>query len=682
MSTKILSQPNHENILSFIMAELAPFPARYRSTLRYVLCFVFVIFCSMTFRVPFLALSLIMVFFTAHENNVMTRLSGIILLIGATITVPVCIVIMMVTIDYPMLRISVACVIAVFSMYFMRKSKFGAIGFELGISVFYAQSFVDIFPSGEMILRSLLWVWIAVAYPILVTIVVNYFFLPSDPTKLLSEEAESQINDVLKQLRARRLNTKIPKLDLNVVERGVNILHSNLQFAIRSDKMIEQNKSRYVMRESALASLHTAASELSKLPHISLSTSEIKLIEQLEQVCLDVISVVKKRELFTLKHNLNIDVTPENSINRLLADMVRAFMIFDSADIDVQTEVNTEGHEFKHDDIVYLQFGIKTVLVALLGYVFYTGTRWVGIHTVLLTSFIVSLPSLGASTHRGINRIIGCLIGSLYALFITVFITPHLESIAGIIAVAIPIAALGAWIASGSNKSNYIGVQIFFSYSLAVMGQFGPVTDLTEIRDRIIGIVLGVGLYILVSTFIWPEREGGEIFSSISSLLRKIALTVSSEKKKFDTASIASLISLSKNRELMGRVALEPGWQYAHASVHDGMTRLLSAAQHTLASVNKLQRKINNHSVTPAELIEKIDKFKLSAESELHYLADSLDGGNEKGLVSRSGLKEAMDSIRVLGENGSLDIETYFLMKRVNEDIGILWSEVAIITKW
>ena len=60
-------------------------------------------------------------------------------------------------------------------------------------------------------------------------------------------------------------------------------------------------------------------------------------------------------------------------------------------------------------------------------------------------------------------------------------------------------AAAPEWIA-------YAGLQIAFAYFMCLLQGFGPGTDFDTIRDRIVGILLGIGVMILIFCFIWPER--------------------------------------------------------------------------------------------------------------------------------------------------------------------------------
>jgi multidrug resistance protein MdtO len=62
-----------------------------------------------------------------------------------------------------------------------------------------------------------------------------------------------------------------------------------------------------------------------------------------------------------------------------------------------------------------------------------------------------------------------------------------------------------------------------FTFAMATLETFGPVTELTEVRDRIVGIILGIIVAGLIHTLIRPEREGGIILQKISILFGRDA---------------------------------------------------------------------------------------------------------------------------------------------------------------
>jgi multidrug resistance protein MdtO len=83
-----------------------------------------------------------------------------------------------------------------------------------------------------------------------------------------------------------------------------------------------------------------------------------------------------------------------------------------------------------------------------------------------------------------------------------------------------PLLLLGAWIATGSERSSYIGTQMIVTFALATLeNAFGPVYDLVEIRDRAVGILIGTAVSAVVYTFIWPESEASALPQKLAGAL-------------------------------------------------------------------------------------------------------------------------------------------------------------------
>ncbi|EEA02306.1 membrane protein-like protein [Burkholderia sp. H160] len=196
----------------------------------------------------------------------------------------------------------------------------------------------------------------------------------------------------------------------------------------------------------------------------------------------------------------------------------------------------------------------------MVGYLFYLATGWQGIHTIMLSSLIVAQPSLGATSQRGILRIGGAALGSAIALAMVVWVVPRLDGIVGLLLMSLPVIALGAWISAGSERISYAGTQLMFTFGLALLGQFAPTTNLTEIRDRIVGILLGVSISTVVHASISPEAEGEALRQRVGALLRKLAASLRQQEDAI-SAPNALWSELADCEAMAARVALEPGWQ-------------------------------------------------------------------------------------------------------------------------
>jgi multidrug resistance protein MdtO len=146
-------------------------------------------------------------------------------------------------------------------------------------------------------------------------------------------------------------------------------------------------------------------------------------------------------------------------------------------------------------------------------YLLYTGVDWYGIHTAFITCVFIALGSTEATLRKGTLRIVGCLIGALLALFTIFFLIPHMETIASLVIVVACVSAIAGWVATGTERIAYAGLQMAFAFYYSLFPGFdgyAPDTDLTHLRDRVVGILLGLTVTALVFHYIWPEKENGD----------------------------------------------------------------------------------------------------------------------------------------------------------------------------
>ena len=154
----------------------------------------------------------------------------------------------------------------------------------------------------------------------------------------------------------------------------------------------------------------------------------------------------------------------------------------------------------------HVQFALKVTFAAMFCYISYAAINWYGIHTAFITCTFIALESTEATLYKGTLRIVGCVIGGALALFTTVFLMPHMETIASLVVVVASASVIGAWVAAGSERISYAGLQIAFAFFYGVFQGFAPDTDLDNVRDRVVGILFGLIVTGLVFHYIWPER--------------------------------------------------------------------------------------------------------------------------------------------------------------------------------
>jgi uncharacterized membrane protein YccC len=174
----------------------------------------------------------------------------------------------------------------------------------------------------------------------------------------------------------------------------------------------------------------------------------------------------------------------------------------------------------------HVHFALKVTFAAMFCYIFYMAIDWSGIHTALITCTFIALESTGATLHKGVLRIGGCVMGGALALFTIVFLMPHMDTIASLIVVVACASAIAGWAATGTELISYAGLQIAFAFFYSVFQGYAPDTDLDNVRNRVVGILFGLIVTGLVFRYIWPERTIDRLRSALRLTLRQLAKLV------------------------------------------------------------------------------------------------------------------------------------------------------------
>jgi uncharacterized membrane protein YccC len=349
--------------LGWLKRELAPTSARKIRTAIIVAGAVLCVIISMTLQVPALATSAYMVFFVSKENKLLTTVTGVGGVFVLTIGIAGTLLLYKFTYGHPELRIPGMAIALFLGMWLSRVLVMGPLGFLLGFVIAVSQSVGEEIPSPEQVVRQLLWLWVALAYAIALTVVLNLLFLPDTPK---SGEPRSK-----------------PK------------------------------------------------------------------------------SEPDGRGLF------------------------------------VPDAFSNPAH---------VHFALKVTFVAMFCYIVYEAIDWSGIHTAFITCTFIALESTEATLYKGTLRFVGCLIGGVFALFAIVFLMPHMETIASLVVLVACAAAVAGWVAAGSERISYAGLQLAFAFFYSVFQGYAPDTDLDNVRNRVVGILFGLIVTGLVFQYIWPER--------------------------------------------------------------------------------------------------------------------------------------------------------------------------------
>jgi len=627
---------------AYLRGQLAPYPGRVNIMLRCMLSSAIVIVASMALQVPELPLSLLVVFYVTQSNVVVTRLVGIMFMVGSTLAIGMSILLLKFTYDYPLLRIVTASLLFFGAVYLIRVLKVGIIFFIVAIIVIYVQTFVDRTDQAELLIRAVLWVWVAVNYPIAVTLLINTLLLPAEPQRQLKAEILRQLGEVDARLGRVIDGTPVrgPITPL-AVQQGAMALQKLLKFATMRDASYRHGMAHYLAGIATVSRLYRAASEL---PHEAevpgLSTAQLAALRQLREDCRALGTALAADTPYRRDPASPPAQGDAGAALPAAQEMQRALTALANADTMAASHPPEEPPMLAPDALTnpsYLKFALKTLFAVLICYVFYNSVDWQGAHTIMLTCVIIALPSLGASMQRALLRVGGALAGSALALFMVVFIEPHLDSIFGLLMMTLPVIAVGAWAAAGSERIGYAGVQIVFTFSLALLGRFGPTSDLTEIRDRMAGILLGVAVATFIQLAFWREAEGDSLRRKLAGMLRAIAKMLQPVDTGANAGTTPGHLDASRQQlqawavlsdceDTLARVALEPSWQ-------EGEQALLTLRAQTVLAQGRalLLAGIALHNALEAgearltdAAIDAIRAFQAQAAALLGHYADGL----------------------------------------------------------
>ncbi|MCW9462887.1 FUSC family protein [Klebsiella michiganensis] len=543
-----------QSLWPFLTRELRDAPGRANYTLRLTLSCAVLIVLFMTLHIPFLAVALIVVFYVSQPNVLMIKLVSVVFVVTVSVALGGVLLIIKWTYDYPLIRLVASVILFFCAIYLMRVlGKLGLAFFVVALAVIYAQTFPSMTSQSEILVRLLLWLWVAINTAILVTLLVNACFQQAFP----GYQFKARLVVMLRQT-ARRLSQPddgTPPPTVTEIAGQFNQLRSLYQQAARATPEIAASPQAW----QSLMAAALSCSHLTALlqPGDDHPDARRRIASQLNALADNLPAAAEVQPLIVPRDGANSAILQE--IAEVLARLARGETIpLPQGEVEKAPLLLPDAWS----NPAYLHFALKTLLATLLCYVFYTAADWQGIHTIMLSCVIVAQPGLGATMQKTWLRIGGALLATLIALLLIVFVQPRTDSLSGLLAMTLPVFALAAWIAAGSERIAYAGIQIGFTFALAFLSWFGPLSNLTELRDRVIGILLGVLVSSIVHLYLWPDSEAPQLKARLAQLYRQLAQTLAARDD--EVQQVPLFAALTESETLINRVAAEPLGTYAH----------------------------------------------------------------------------------------------------------------------
>jgi multidrug resistance protein MdtO len=108
-------------------------------------------------------------------------------------------------------------------------------------------------------------------------------------------------------------------------------------------------------------------------------------------------------------------------------------------------------------------------------------------------------------------------------LFALVYAFPNVDGLGGFWLVFAAGTAVAAWINFGTPRVSYGGYQTGLTFYKAVFQGFGPAVSPTVLRDRLLGVALGLIVFGLLEHVLWPVRAADRMRERLADVFRSLA---------------------------------------------------------------------------------------------------------------------------------------------------------------
>ncbi|MFC4278508.1 FUSC family protein [Achromobacter aloeverae] len=519
-----------------LAALLAPFPGRGAMSLRLALICALAVLVAALYGTPEMALSAYVVFFLNRSDRVTSIILVLLMMTLVTLLIGLVMLIAMASLDYPVLRLGFMAGLSFVLLYLTSASKLRPVGGIIAMVVGFALDELGLLPYGEAATRALLYMWLVVAIPAGLTIIVNLLFAPS-PRRLASLRIAARLTASARRLRQPEAGREA--FDACLRE-GNGQVETWLRLARLEGSADAADLAALKQAASASTAIMLAVAALDGDPaaEASATLGERRTAERVTEPMADrVAGVLDAMAGMLAQGGYPVDIALELPEADDLPPLARAAWLclgeaivhFTAAPAPAgpATPPPQAGHKdgfflpdarTNPDHVVY---ALKTTGAAMFCYLLYTQLDWQGIHTCFITCYVVSLGTTAETVQKLTLRLAGCVVGAVAGSVAVAFIVPSIDSIGALMLLVFAGAAASAWVAVGSPRIAYAGLQIAFAFFLCVLQGPAPGFDLTVARDRSIGILLGNLVVYLVFTRIWPVSVAARIDDALAALLRQ-----------------------------------------------------------------------------------------------------------------------------------------------------------------
>jgi len=593
------------DFVSSVAELLAPFPGRLEFAARLALICALTVLVVETYQNPDAALTAYLAFFVMKPDRASSAVTGVVLIIVMTLTLLLILLVVIFAIDDPMWRVVAMTVLSFCLLFAASASKLKPIGAIVALIVGYAVDLVGQIQIGEIATRALLYAWLFVAIPAGVSIAVNLLLGPA-PRRLLEKALARRLRlsaDVLRQASDATREAFTESL-----REGASEVPELLKAASLEETSPPENIAALRQACSSTAAIQSLVDLIVRDPQLLPVPERTRLVRTLDLLADFLAQGRYPTEIGFAPDAERPDLRPlKTAMIAELNDVLATFAETPPPEASPERKPTESGGFFLPDAFtnpIHVHYAIKTTAAAIFCYIVYQLLDWPGIHTCMITCYIVSLGTTAETIEKLTLRLAGCLIGAGMGLAAIVWVMPQITSIGGLMAVVFAAAVVSGWIAAGGPRIAYAGYQIAFAFFLCVVQGSAPAFDLTVARDRMIGVVFGNLVVSVIFTHVWPVTVAGRIDPAIQALLDLLAEFVSASsglgRRRVAEETLRDLGAVERDLDLTAyeppSICPAPSWvdqrRRILTAVGSLVGPLLLGADRAPALANVLQRRV------------------------------------------------------------------------------------------
>jgi multidrug resistance protein MdtO len=629
-------------LMEFLREELRPGPGRWRATLRITLACVVASFPVMAFHLHLGLIVMILMFLVAREDTTTTLLGTVLGIIGVTIGCSLLLLTYVCFTDLTWLRVLLLPAFIALGLFINRILTLGPMGSAIGLPLALGMVVPDVIPSTEYLTRFPFYVWWAAVLGLVVNLAVQYLLNPERAQSVLVRGLVSRLEStqaVLLGLSGE--NSRQPPGSLRdlALKGAAEQLHL-LKMASAAEPFLKKRHKRVAAQIILVDRLVTAAAMLEEQGRLVNEASRTRLRRIARAIGAWRLAVLERRwPQFEEPFDAS---APVPSAPPMVLEMERVLHLVSKMNTTegLPDELKAFPVEPKGGAVLadafsnpaYLQFAIKGALAGFICYLLFTLTAYQGIYTSVVTCVVCSLSTVGASVQKGVLRFAGSAVGGGLGVLTLMYIFPHLDSIGGFWFPFAAVTALAAYVTFGSPAISYCGYQIGLAFYKCTLQSYGPYTELRVVRDRLIGIVLGLIVFGLINSQLWPVKALENTRAKLASALRTLAKLAALPDESTDpTPRLAEAYDLRLQayqefravEELLKGAKFEPGEE-----IRQKLEEISSNAQQLLfylLAIIQHRPDLRPEGVTESLRVAS-SRFRTTLADELQILGDNVTG--------------------------------------------------------